>query len=183
MRRTIKVSLALLPFILVLGWAAAGVALAGGGCHGGEGVAPAEGTATVVKIDGCTFAPTVTRVAVGTQVQFLNTSPQIHDVTGQNGEWRSDTLQSGQSFAFRFARAGIYPYSCSLHPGMAGVVAVGASVGANDAVDSAPVSATVPAAPTAAGDSTLPILAAGGFGILAGALVAGAVVSRRRPTD
>ena len=29
MRRTIAVSLALLPFILVLGWAAAGVALAG----------------------------------------------------------------------------------------------------------------------------------------------------------
>ena len=183
MRRTIKVSLALLPFILVLGWAAAVVALAGGGCHGGEGAAAAEGTATVVKIDGCTFAPTVTRVAVGTEVQFLNTSPQIHDVTGQNGEWRSDALQSGQASRVSF-REGRH-LSVLVQPSSGDGRRRGRRrpIGANDAVDSAPVSATVPAAPTSAGDSTLPILAAGGFGILAGALVAGAVVSRRRPTD
>ena len=188
MRRTISVSLALLPFVLVLGWAAAGVALAGGGCHEGVGATPAEGNATVVKIDGCTYAPTVARVAIGTEVRFLNTSPQFHDVTGRNGEWGSATLQSGQSFAMRFAAPGLYPYSCSLHPGMAGVVVVGSSVAADaanvaDAADVAPVSATVPAPPTTAADPTLPILAAGGLGLLCGALVAGAFVSRRRPTD
>lgn len=183
MRRTIKISLALLPFILALGWAAAGVAMAGGGCHEGAGADPAEGNATVVKIDGCTFAPAVTRVAVGTEVRFLNSSPQIHDVTGRNGAWGSAMIREGQSYALRFSVPGLYPYSCSLHPGMAGVVVVGATVAANNAVDIAPVAATVPAAPTSTGDATLPILAAGGLGILAGALVAGAVVSRRRPTD
>lgn len=185
MRRNVTFSLALLPFALALGWAAAAAALAGGGCHEGVGAAPAEGNATVVKIDGCTFAPTVTRVAVGTQVQFLNTSPQSHDVTGRNGEWGSDTLQNGQSFAHRFAAPGLYPYSCSIHPGMAGVVAVGASVAANDVAEAdniVPVSASAPAAPTSAGDSTLTIIAAGSLGILVGAVVSGAVVSRR-PRD
>ena len=74
MRRNDHLSLALLPFVLLLGWAAAGAALAGGGCHGGERTTATEGSATVVKIDGCTFAPTVTRVPVGAEVTFLNTS-------------------------------------------------------------------------------------------------------------
>jgi plastocyanin len=186
MRRTIAISLALVPFILILGWAAAGVALAGGGCHQGIGAAPAEGNATVVKIDGCTFAPTVTRVPVGTQVRFLNTSPQFHDVTGRNGEWGSDTLQDGQSFSHSFAVAGLYPYSCSLHPGMAGVVVVGSQVAAAepapvaDAADIAPVSATAPAVPTPTDNSPIPYLAAGGLGLLAGVGLGAAIVARRR---
>jgi plastocyanin len=186
MRRAITISLALVPFILVLGWAAAGVALAGGGCHQGIGAAPAEGNATVVKIDGCTFAPTVTRVPVGTQVRFLNTSPQFHDITGRNGEWGSDTLQDGQSFSHSFAVAGLYPYSCSLHPGMAGVVVVGSPVAAAapapvaDAADIAPVSATAPAPPASADNSPLPYLAAGGLGLLAGVGFGAAIVTRRR---
>jgi plastocyanin len=186
MRRTITISLALVPFVLVLGWAAAGVALAGGGCHQNVGAEPQEGNATVVKIDGCTFAPAVTRVPIGAQVRFLNTSPQFHDVTGRNGEWGSDTLQDGQSFSMRFAAAGLYPYSCSLHPGMAGVVIVGSPVAAAapapvaDAADIAPVSATAPAAPTPTDNSPVPYLAAGGLGLLAGVGFGAAVVARRR---
>ena len=182
----IIVSIALLPLVLVLGWAVAGVALAGGGCHEGVGAAPTEGNAAVVKIDGCTFAPTVTRVPVGTEVRFLNTSPQFHDVTGRNGEWGSDTLQNGQSYSLRFAAAGLYPYSCSLHPGMAGVVVVGSPVAAAGAADAAnaadlaPVSATAPPRQTAAGDSPLPYLAAGALGLLAGLGVGVAVTDRRR---
>jgi len=34
MRRRTALFLAAIPFLLVLGWAAAGTALAGGGCHG-----------------------------------------------------------------------------------------------------------------------------------------------------
>lgn len=124
MRRRVTIAISLLPFIVVLGWAAAGVALAGGGCHA--------------------------------EVEAIPTEDQV--------------------------ATGLYPYSCSLHPGMAGVVVVGSSVAANDA-DITPVSATVPATPATAADATLPIVAAAGLGILAGALVAGAVVSRRRPND
>lgn len=186
MRRTIVVSLALLPLVLVLGWAAAGVALAGGGCHEGVGAAPTEGNATVVKIDGCTFAPTVTRVPVGAEVRFLNSSPQFHDVTGRNGEWGSDTLQDGQSYTQRFSKPGLFPYSCSLHPGMAGVVVVGSPIAAAAAdpapaaADIAPVAATTPVAQAPADNSPLPYLAAGGLGLLAGLGFGAAAVGQRR---
>ena len=186
MRRNVTLSLVLLPFVLLLGWAAAGAALAGGGCHGGELTAATEGSATVVKIDGCTFAPTVTRVPVGAEVTFLNTSVAPHDVTGRNREWGTPSLDVGASFATRFGKAGVYPYSCSLHPGMAGVVIVGAPVAAAAdtapaAADIAPVAATAPAAPTSADNSPIPYLAAGGLGLLAGLGVGAVVVNRRRP--
>jgi len=184
MRRSITVSIALLPFILVLGWAAAGVAMAGGGCHANVEAIPTEASVTTVKIDGCTYAPTITRVPVGAEVRFINASGQTHDVTGRKFEWGSGELASGKSYARRFAAAGLYPYSCSLHPGMAGVVVVGSPVaGAADTADTAditPVSATTPAAPASADNSPVPYLAAGGVGLLAGLGVGAAVVDRRR---
>lgn len=184
MRRTITVSLALLPFILVLGWAATSVALAGGGCHAQVEAIPSEAAVQTVKLDGCTFAPTITRVPVGSEVRWINASGQTHDVTGRKYEWGSDQLNDGQSFTHRFAKAGLYPYSCSLHPGMAGVVIVGSSLaGAADTADAAditPVSATTPVAPSSAGDSPAPYLAAGGLGLVAGLGFGAAAVNRRR---
>jgi plastocyanin len=184
MPRNVTLSLALLPFVLLLGWAAAGPALAGGGCHGGELTTATEGSATVVKIDGCTFAPTVTRVPVGAEVTFLNTSVAPHDVTGRNREWGTPSLGVGASFANRFGKAGVYPYSCSLHPGMAGVVVVGSPVAAADTApavaDIAPVAATAPAAPTSAENSPIPYVAAGGLGLIGGLAIGAGVVNRRR---
>jgi len=185
MRRNVTLSLALLPFLLLLGWAAAGAALAGGGCHGGEEANATEGSAKVVKIDGCTFAPTVTRVPVGAEVTFLNTSVAPHDVTGRNREWGTPSLDVGASFATRFGKAGVYPYSCSLHPGMAGVVIVGSPVAAAgaaapDTADLAPVAATAPASSVSGENSPLPYVAAGGLGLLGGLAIGAAVVARRR---
>jgi plastocyanin len=159
--------------------------MAGGGCHGGELTTATEGSATVVKIDGCTFAPTVTRVPVGAEVTFLNTSVAPHDVTGRNREWGTPSLGVGASFANRFGKAGVYPYSCSLHPGMAGVVIVGSPVAAAadaapDAADIAPVVAQAPAAAISAENSPLPYVAAGGLGLLGGLAIGAAVVDRRR---
>ena len=84
-----------------------------------------EASSSVVRIDGCTFGPTVTRVPAGTEVTFLNTSTSPYDVTGRMGEWGSETLDVGQRYAHQFATAGVYAYSCSLHPRMAGVVVAG----------------------------------------------------------
>lgn len=179
MRRRLLVSIAAVPFLLFLGLIAAGAATAGGGCHGGT-VVPSEATSTVVKIDGCTFLPAVTRVPIGTEVRFLNTGMGPHDVSGGSGGWGSPILEPGRSFAHRFVRAGVYPYSCSLHPGMAGVVAVGPS----DLALASDVQ-LVPAQPTAAtpGDSPLPVALAGGLGLLAGALGAGLILRRREEAE
>ena len=178
MRRRIRLLIASIPLLMLLGFAAAGFATAGGGCHGGEGATTTEASSSVVKIDGCTFAPTVTRVPVGTEVRFLNTSLAGHDIIGRNHEWGTDLLAAGASYSQKFRAAGVYPYSCSLHPGMAGVVIAGSpDIGLAASVQAPPVE---PVAPSDAGTSIVPILAAGGLGLLAGALVAGSIVSRRQ---
>ena len=194
MGRHYRLLLASVPLVVLLGLTAAGVATAGGGCHQVSEAVATEGTATVVKMDGCTFAPTVTRVPVGAEVQFLNTSPTVHDVTGRGGSWGSGQfMQSGAAFSVRFAAEGVYPYSCSLHAGMAGVVIAG-SPDPNLASDVQAAPIRVPSAAAAApdaavaaaansGDSALPILAAGGLGVLAGALLTSGILARRPRAD
>lgn len=157
-------------------------ALAGGGCHG-DSTPPSAGTAPVIKIDGCVYVPTITRVRVGEQVTWLNTSLTAHDVTGTQGAWGSRLLDVGQSHSQAFPQAGLYPYSCSLHPGMAGVIEVVLA-----AADGPPPSATPDPAAGAgadtgadagAGSGDFAPLAAGGFGLAVGAGLV-ALLSRRR---
>jgi plastocyanin len=102
------------------------VALAGGGCHGRSDVPPpGDDAVSTVKIDGCMFFPTIARVPVGTTVTFLNTGAGPHNVTGVDHRWASEELMPGGRFEHRFAAAGIYPFACTLHPGMNGAVVVG----------------------------------------------------------
>ena len=96
----------------------------GGGCHG----APEnQGTGTEVTIKNC-FSPTVLRVEPGERVTFRNTDEYVHNVGGQT--WSIPGTMAGLSSAeVTFAKAGTFPYACTLHPGMVGVVIVGDSVG------------------------------------------------------
>jgi plastocyanin len=183
MRRRTALFLIVLPFLLVLGWAAAGSALAGGGCHKQvEAYASEASGATTIKLDGCTFAPSITRVPVGTEVKWVNAADQVHDVVGRKFEWGSEALANGQSFTHRFATAGVYPYSCSFHPGMAGMVVVGAPTADVQLTSDVQAPTTEPTASDTAG-SMVPIAAAGGLGLLGGLLLGGLIVSRRRGTD
>jgi plastocyanin len=185
MGRRIRLLIGSVPLLVLLGLTAAGVVTAGGGCHGTEAIA-SEASVTTVKIDGCTFAPTITRVPVGAEVKFINDSGATHDVTGRMWEWASGELANGKSYTRRFGAPGIYPYSCSLHPGMAGVVVVGSpAVSLTSDVQAATIApaAASPVAATSDDASLLPIAAAGGLGLLFGALVAGGIVARRQRTD
>jgi plastocyanin len=180
MRRRLLVSIATLPFLVLLGLAVAGGATAGGGCHGGTGATASTASSTVVRIDGCTFQPTVNQVPVGVLVTFLNTSGGPHDVTGGSGGWRSPMLDGGASYTHRFTESGVYPYSCSLHPGMAGVVVVGPT---DVALASDVQAAPAPPAPAADGGSPVPVALAGGLGLVAGALGAGLLLHRRERAE
>lgn len=161
---------------------------AGGGCHidGGQGYS--EGTATVVRMDVCSFEPTVTRVPVGTNVRFLNTAQNDHAVSGRRNTWGSaDIMAPGGEFSHRFATAGVYPFTCPLHPGMVGTVIVGdAGIAAAPVTpveaeaDAAPASVTVPTLDGAAAAPLVPAAIGAAGGGLVG-LLAGLVVSRRRP--
>lgn len=181
MRRRFALLLAAAPLVLTLGWVAAGTVLAGGGCHGApeSEARPSEAAATTVKIDGCTFAPTVARVPAGTEVRFINASQAFHDIVGRDRAWGTDGLDVGREFRYTFDDEGLYPFSCSLHPGMAGVIVVGGPEIAT--VDSAPAVAVQPAETTSPADpgTVAPMVAVGGLGLLAGALIGGLIVARR----
>lgn len=190
-RRTLG-SLVLLGSLLLLIVVAPAAVKAGGGCHRPDGSVYTEGSATVVRMDVCSFAPTVARVPVGTTVRFLNTANLDHVVLGRSGTWGSDTLRPGKEFSETFKAAGTYPFSCPLHPGMVGAIVVGPGVAAGAANVEAVTTGSVPSpaldaaavVPAVSGTDWTPIGIAAMAGIGAGAIVAtlvgGAMADRRR---
>ena len=102
--------------------AAAPVAAGGGGCHGP--LTDEEGT-TVMMSQFC-FSPTVVRVAEGETVTWENMDSVDHNVVGSAMPgYGTATLRQGGTASMTFDGAGVYPYVCSLHPGMTGAVVVG----------------------------------------------------------
>ena len=110
----------LAPLALALLVLPGGPALAGGGCH--DGVTQGTGD-TVELIDAC-FTPTTLRIDPGGSVTFVNQDPFVHNVTA-NLWGHFDDLEPGDAFTATFAEDGLYPYACTYHPGMTGVVVVG----------------------------------------------------------
>lgn len=177
---------ALAVFALVAGLTLVpGVAAASGG--GGCGGPVTDEAGTSVDISEFCFTPTILRAAPGDVVTFTNRDRTQHTVLGANGIWGGyDTLKRGVGTTFEFAEPGIYPYVCTWHPGMIGVVVVGD--GAGGAIDT-----TTAAGPVTQGSSQETGLSAataglesegvglafagGAFGLVLGA--AGAIGVRR----
>ena len=90
---------------LLLATVAVAPAMAGGGCHGIDGTVHTEGPSTVVRMDVCSYAPTVVYVPVGTEVRFLNTAQLDHLVVGESRTWGTETeLAPGEAYSRTFAR-------------------------------------------------------------------------------
>jgi plastocyanin len=87
---------------------------------------PATAAKAAVRIDALAFEPKTVTVRVGDSVTWENTEDMPHMVVGRDGAFRSKTLQTGNTFTFRFQKAGRFPYSCSRHPYMTGLVVVNA---------------------------------------------------------
>ena len=83
--------------------------------------------ATDIQLQPCAFEPTITVVQPGETVTFRNSTADTHLVTGANAEWGDRDIQVGanQSIAYTFDEPGVYPYACTLHPGMSGAIVVG----------------------------------------------------------
>ena len=147
-------------------------AAAGGGCHT-NGRPSDQAAVTTVRIDHACFRPGVALVAPGAEVTFVNDSGLEHNLTGPAFDYTE--LPDGGSAKMTFAEPGLYPFACTLHPGMSGVVVAGA-------LPSAPAAAPAAVAPvptTGGDDSSAAPLVAGG---IAAAVVAGAVVGFGRRT-
>jgi plastocyanin len=127
------IRLAATAALLAIGLLAAPTASAGNPCFHDFTMPPADSaTGNEVKLLPCAFAPTVTHVAVGTEVTFFNGPDFSHLITGANQAWGSPDVElgPGQKVSYTFDTAGIYPYACVLHPGMSGAIVVGDGVDA-----------------------------------------------------
>jgi len=138
-------------------------ASAGGGGHCAEPLAEGAGTA-VDMVDAC-FAPAVLHVGLDEEVTFTNLDPMAHNVAPAGWGWgHIQAIPEGGSFSATFDEAGVYPYACSLHPGMNGAVIVGGTAEPEPATivtDAAPQ-------PPQAGASAWRIVIAGVLGAACG---------------
>lgn len=91
------------------------------GAPAGAQQAPA---AAEVKIDNFSFSPATLTVAVGATVTWTNNDDIPHTVVSTDKVFKSKVLDTGEKFTFTFAKAGEYPYFCSIHPKMTGKVLV-----------------------------------------------------------
>jgi plastocyanin len=86
---------------------------------------PVGGDGSEIVIDSFTFAPNLLDVSIGDTIEWKNKQNTAHTSTsGVIGGWSSGVLQEGDSFSFTFTEAGQFPYSCTIHPSMIGVVNV-----------------------------------------------------------
>ena len=103
----------------------AGAAIAGVLGFGALGVALAAAPgATSVNIDNFTFSPPTITVAAGTTVKWTNNDDIPHTVRAVDGSFHSKAMDTDDSYAFTFAKPGVYSYFCSIHPKMVGKVVV-----------------------------------------------------------
>jgi plastocyanin len=84
----------------------------------------AEPATAEVKVDNFSFGPATLTVAVGTTVTWTNRDDIPHTVVSNDKVFKSKVLDTDEKFSFTFAKAGTYPYFCSIHPKMTGSVVV-----------------------------------------------------------
>lgn len=87
------------------------------------GAAGARAQDHKVTIDNFTFSPAQISVKVGDTVTWTNHDDIPHTVVSA-GKFRSQALDTDNSFSFTFASSGDYTYFCSLHPHMTGTIKV-----------------------------------------------------------
>lgn len=92
--------------------------------------APASSASTAdptVVVSGMTFQPSTVTIRVGQTVTWKFDDRGIaHNVTSAAGapERFASTIMTGGSYSHTFDQPGTYPYTCTLHSGMAGTVVV-----------------------------------------------------------
>lgn len=82
------------------------------------------GAANKASIGFDAVRPETLDIVRGESVTWTNDSARVHTVTADDEAFDSGRLAASDTFAHRFANAGVTPYHCTLHPLIRGVVAV-----------------------------------------------------------
>ncbi len=97
-------------------------------CAGGAKPKPvpsdtgAEPAVTVTVIDN-RYEPAEVEIEPGEAVRWVFKGKMEHDVVAKDGSFVSELMTTGE-YVKRFDEAGEFPYDCSVHPEMTGVVRV-----------------------------------------------------------
>ena len=126
MRRIIVLATGVAAALVVAMPVAAG---GGGGCHADFTDAPSR----VIELRLNCFGPTVARIQAGDTVTWRNFDDSRHNVYSQ-GFTGSGVLSYDQTHTARFDQPGVFPFVCTIHPGMMGAVVVTATPTLNDTV-------------------------------------------------
>lgn len=70
------------------------------------------------------YVPNPIRVHTGQIVTWRNTDTDPHDVTSTDGLFDSGPIAHGATFSWRATYPGRYPYFCTIHPDMRGLIIV-----------------------------------------------------------
>ena len=76
-----------------------------------------------VLMDGTRFVPETVTVRRGDRVVWVNKDPFPHTATASKA-FDSKSVPAGGSWSYTVAETGEFPYVCTLHPGMKGVLIV-----------------------------------------------------------
>jgi plastocyanin len=87
--------------------------------------AAAGGRDTVTAImQDFIFQPARLGITAGTTVVWTNGGQVIHTVTAEDGGFESGPIKPGERRSITFSRAGTFPFHCTPHPFMRGVIVV-----------------------------------------------------------
>jgi plastocyanin len=70
------------------------------------------------------FQPTSLKVKAHSRVTWINRDGEPHTIVSPAGLFRSNALDTNDSFSFTFDSAGTYRFVCSIHPQMTGTIVV-----------------------------------------------------------
>jgi plastocyanin len=89
------------------------------------GPEPAPGADTVrAQIVDFRFQPDRLEVQAGTTIVWTNNGQVMHTVTAEDGSFDSGPIEPGQQRSITFSRPGTFPFHCTPHPFMRGVIVV-----------------------------------------------------------
>jgi len=77
-----------------------------------------------VLIKDFMFVPTTLTVKAGTTVTWANKDEEPHTVFSDSGLFRSNAMDTGEAFSFKFDKPGTYHFLCTIHPRMVGTIIV-----------------------------------------------------------
>jgi plastocyanin len=75
-------------------------------------------------MEAVAFSPMTLEVKVGDTIVWKNSDPFPHNVTADNGQFHSGDIAPDQIEKITVDKPGRFPYVCTLHPGMQGVLTV-----------------------------------------------------------